>query len=173
VPYPDPPSAQAVGRQVTSRRAFLRCVLSLAGASVVGTGALAGLAGCDIFGAEGNPAAPPAALTGLLSDTATLADRYDVAIASVATLATLLTPMRDAHRAHVQALAEAIGAPVPAARKASSAPADREQALAALRTAEKAARDDAVNECVASPPQFAALLASIAAARASHMEVLK
>jgi hypothetical protein len=45
--------------------------------------------------------------------------------------------------------------------------------LAALVTAEKAARDDAVNECLGSPPPFAALLGSIAAARASHLEVLK
>jgi hypothetical protein len=172
VPYPDPACAQAVGRRVTSRRAFLRRALGLAGAGVVGTGTLASLTGCD-FGGESDPDAPPAALTGLLSDTAALADRYDAAISSVATLATLLTPMRDAHRAHVKALAEAIGAPVPAAAKASEAPVDRDRALGALLTAEKAARDDAVNECVASPPRFAALLGSIAAARASHMEVLK
>ena len=152
-----------------SRRGLLRAVGAFGAAAVTGS-----LAGCDLFAANPVPTGdrqPPAILT-LLSGTAGLADLYDAAILAVPALSAVVTVIRDDHRAHVKALAQTLGAPTPGPGAAASVPPDRDRAIAALRTAEKAARDDAVTECLAAPVRFAPLLGSIAAARATHLEVL-
>jgi hypothetical protein len=167
VPHPGQPIA-------TTRRTFLRGLL---GATSAGT--VAALSGCDIFAATNSP--PPAEpvppeLAGFLAATTALGDRYDATLAAVNALPATVGQIRDAHRAHAVALAKAIGAPTPTASPggagpsgAPSAPTDRDQALAALVTAEKAAHDAAVTECLASSPRYAALLGSIAAARQTHL----
>jgi hypothetical protein len=155
--------------RMTSRRELLRGAFGLAGAAVIGAGALAG---CDSFDGNTQPDRP-SPLLGFLTATGALADRYDATIAAVPALSSRLIPVRDAHRAHVKALAAALPAPTPGpATPASQVPTDSTAALAALVTAEKAGRDDAVTACLAAEPRLAPLVGSIAAARATHLEVL-
>jgi hypothetical protein len=153
----------------TTRRAFLRGVAGLAVAGAT-------LAGCDLFGGggDGTPdAEQPKQVLDFLTSTNGLADRYDATITAVPALATTLTPIRDAHRAHVKALATALGTTAPAAgAPATRPPTDGPSAMAALVAAEKAGRDDAVAVCLAAAPRYAPLLGSIAAARATHLEVM-
>jgi hypothetical protein len=169
VPHPGQPIA-------TTRRTFLRGLLGVSSA-----GAAAALSGCDIFASNSPPPAEavPPELAGFLAATTALGDRYDATLAAVDALPATVGRIRDAHRAHAVALAKAIGAPTPTASPggagpsgAASAPTDRDQALAALVTAEKAAHDAAVTECLASSPRYAALLGSIAAARQTHLMAL-
>jgi hypothetical protein len=181
VPHPDQPIPSAVRTPVggdsaspTSRRAFLRGLLGVAGAGALGAGSLATLTGCDIFGPSDPPADPvPPALQGFLAATSALGDLYDATLAAVTSLPARVGQIRDVHRAHARALAQAIGAPTPApSGSPGRAPIDHDQALAALGAAEKAAHEAAVAECLASTPRFAALLGSIAAARATHLVAL-
>lgn len=171
VSHPDSPSVSP-HTPVRSRRDFLRGVLASAATGVFGVSAAAGLAGCNPF-AEPQDEPPPAdELAGFLGATVALGDRYDTTIAAVPALAEILTPMRDAHRAHADALASALGVPVPSGGDADPAPSGRSAALAALAEAEKSARTEAVAACLAASVRLAPLLGSIAAARASHVEVL-
>jgi hypothetical protein len=153
-----------------------RKVLGAALGGLVGTVALAG---CD----SSTPApvrriADP--LNPLYRDTAALLAKYDATITALPELTARLTPLRDAHREHLRALAREIGpnldSPAPAASASSSvttaAPTDAAAALAALRNAEKAGTAAARAACLAGPSYRAALLGSIAAARASHEQVL-
>lgn len=153
---------------VASRRAFLRGFAGFAGA-----GAVASLAGCDLFGGSSPPDPEPHALAGFLAATVALGGLYDGTLKAVDALPATVGAIRDAHRAHAKAIAEAIGEPTPPAAASASAPTDRTAAIAALIAAEKTASADAVTECLAASPRFAALLGSIAAARATHLEVLK
>jgi hypothetical protein len=160
------------GRQTVSRRGILRGLLAVAGATAVGAGSTTALAGCDVFtGGDGGDEAHE--LDAFLLGTVALGDLYDATLAAQPSAATTLTPLRETHRAHARALADALGKPVPSApASVGPAPADRAQALAALATAEKTGRDAAVTACMAAAPRLAALLGSIAAARATHLEVL-
>jgi hypothetical protein len=128
------------------------------------------LMGCeDTSGGE----AESHALDGFLTATLALGALYTATIAAQPVLAPGLTPLRDAHQAHASALAAALGREVPAAPETTAAPAaDEAGARAALATAEAKARDDAVAACLATSPRLAALLGSIAAARASHLEIV-
>jgi hypothetical protein len=174
VPHPDrAPEPRAGHSPLTSRRTFLRGVLGAAGTGILGVGAVGGLAGCNPFA---DPEVEPQSheLEGFLIGIVALSDRYDTAIGSVAELGTILTPLRDAHRAHAQALAQALGVPVPpAGGLGDSIPADRDGAIAELAGAERSGRTEAVAACLAASSRLAPLLGSIAAARASHLEVLK
>jgi hypothetical protein len=155
----------------TSRRTFLRGVAGLVGAAAAG----AALTGCGIFGGGGGPEPPdqPQPLLDFLAATSALADRYDATISEVPALIGALTPIRDAHRAHVRALADALGTSAPkSAPPATPPPSDGPSATTALAAAEKGARDDAKAACLAAAPRYAPLLGSIAAARATHLEVL-
>ena len=149
----------------STRRGFLVGVLGLAGL---------GLTACDLLGDDTvEPEPPPQGLVSLLAATGVLADSYDTTIAAVPTLSDRLTPIRDAHRAHVQALAQALRAPSPKPGASRGVvPPDPPLALAALLASEKAAREDAFTECLDAPARYAPLVGSIAAARASHVEVL-
>jgi len=102
-----------------------------------------------------------------------LAALYDATLAAHPDLTAALSPVRDAHRQHVDALVRAIGSPLttsaPAVPSVAGPPA---QAVAALAAAERKGRDDAVAACLATVARLAPLLGSIAAARASHLEVL-
>jgi hypothetical protein len=167
---PDPTTPASL----TSRRSFLRGVVGLAGVSLTGAAAASALAGCEVLPTGGEPAGEPHELEGLLGATVALGDQYETAIAAVPALSAGLQPVLDAHRAHAAALAEAIGVSVPPASPSPSpVPPVRAGAVAALVAAERAGRDAAVAACLEATPRLAALLGSIAAARASHLEVLK
>ena len=173
----DAPGSRADGwtvpvtRGSTSRRAFLRGALGLVGTAAAG----AALAGCGIFGDDGGPKPPepPSPLLDFMAATSALADRYDATISEVPALIAALTPIRDAHRAHVKALAQALGTTAPrSGPPATRPPSDGPSAMTALVAAEKTGRDDAVAACLAAAPNYAPLLGSIAAARATHLEVM-
>jgi hypothetical protein len=157
---------------LSSRRAFLRRALGLAAVGPFGVGVLGSLAGCDVFGGR-KVDPPPDNLDGFIRATAALGDRYDAAIRAVPALSESLVPIRDAHRAHTRALVDATGvSPTPPAASAAAVRAGRDQALAALATAETEARDEAVNACMSASARMAPLLGTIAAARAAHLEVI-
>lgn len=146
-------------------------------AALVGTVGTLALTGCDRSApAQVRKIADP--LNPLYRDTAALLARYESIMTARPDLVARLTPLRDAHREHLRALAREIGpnldSPSPASPSAggSEAPADAGSALATLRDAEKAAAAAARAACLAGPSYRAALLGSIAAARASHVQAL-
>ncbi len=159
-----------------SRRAVLAAAAGLA---------TAGLAGCDL-GDDPLPRWHPApdALLPLLAATIKLADRYDTTIAALPALSDRLTPLRDNHRAHITALARELGidertptaSPLPSVSSGvpeGSAPSDPSAALSALAAAEKVGQALAQEACLAAPSYRAALLGSITACRATHLEALR
>lgn len=161
----------AVNDQRYSRRGLLRAATTVAGAV-----ATVPLAGCGLF--DRDEPENPDPLDPLLAATVRLGAEYDAAIATQPELAEQLTPLRDAHKAHAKALAQVIGRPAsrlspsPAANPPSSPAAGDADTLAQLRAAEKAGQDEAAAACLAAPPERAAILGSITAARATHQEVL-
>ncbi|HEY0699049.1 MAG TPA: hypothetical protein VGD43_14715 [Micromonospora sp.] len=139
---------------------------------------VAPITGCDIFDSapERNPAAEQVAP--LIKDALDLAARYTATVAGYPELADRLDPVAEAHRAHAGELARATGAalPSPTPSGAVSPPpptGDVKAALAELRAAEQQARTAAVRACLDAPAERAALLGSIAAARTTHLEVLR
>ncbi len=70
------------------------------------------------------------------------------------------------------ALVNPTGSASASAGATASAPDDQGAALTALRTAEQAGQADASTACLAAAAGYAALLGSIAACRATHVEVL-
>jgi hypothetical protein len=173
---------QGAGR---SRRAVLRAG---AGAALAAASGFAG-AGCDLLSGDPEPPPGPDPLLPLLTGTHELIARYDAALAAHPDLAATLTPVRDAHAAHAAELARLVGTPAPgpgssaaggsatpggsAGPHGGSAPADARGTLTALRAAEQGARRAAGDACLAAAADRAALLGTIAAARASHVEVLR
>jgi hypothetical protein len=168
-PSPTPP---------TTRRAFLGAASGgLAGLAWLGRlAALGGLAGCDIGRPEPAPSPTPDALLPFLAATVALVARYDAAINAEPSLSARLTPLRDDHRAHVQALAREIGIPQPSGSPSNPTGPSGSAApptLQGLITAEHDAQKDAEKACLEGPGYRAALLGSIAACRASHQEALR
>jgi hypothetical protein len=154
-----------------SRRGLLRGVAAVAGLAGVGAAA-----GCDLFGKGSSPDTEvvPPELTDLLTATVALGDAYDSAIAKAPSLAGQLTAPRDAHRAHAQALAQALGKPVPRSTTPGAGQGgDPTALLAGLVDAETKGEDAARTACLSAPPRLAPLVGSIAAARACHLEILK
>jgi hypothetical protein len=147
-----------------------RSVLGAAGA----VGAAGAIAGCSWFADE--PPPPPDPLAPFLAATRALAARYDTVLAAHPDLTGRLAPLLEAHRAHETALVGLIGRPelVSASPPPTSAapPADPDEALATLRDAERDGQTEATEACLAAPSERAGLLGSIAAARATHAEVL-
>ncbi|GIJ52952.1 hypothetical protein [Virgisporangium aurantiacum] len=147
--------------------------------------AAAGAVGVALVGCESNddgasaiPAADAAALRQVAGEALDLANRYDAAISQNPDQAAKLTPIRDAHREHAAAIGRSLDASVSAAAPTSSGStgsggAGSGGALKALATAEKAAAERAVAACVAVASHYAPLLGAVAAARASHAEVLQ
>jgi hypothetical protein len=157
--------------RLTSRRALLRGALAVAGAGLISPA----LAACGLFGHSTADSPPTPALEGLLAHTVALGHQYDTTITAVPALAELLTPLRDAHRAHADAIAAAIGRPVPspAPSDATTVPTDPQAARSALATAEKTAQAESLAACLSANDRLAPLLGSITAARAAHQEVLQ
>jgi hypothetical protein len=143
------------------------------------------LAGCDLFDRrQPTPAADP--LAPLVTSAQNLAVRYDAAILAHAELADRLRPVADAHRAHAAELARVAHMTLPSAGAGpaagaspatggTSTPGDAgvKAVLADLRAAEQEGREAARQACLAAPAERAALLGSIAAARTTHLEVLR
>lgn len=154
-----------------SRRVLLRGLAAAAGVAGVGL-----TAGCDLLAdpVVNLPEAAPE-LQALLAQTVALGDTYDATIARVPSLAAVLTAARDAHRAHAQALAQALGITVQvnATNAGGSGPTDPAGARAALIDAEAKAEAAARELCLTASPRLASLLGTIAAARACHQEALR
>jgi hypothetical protein len=152
-------------------------VLAAAGAGL-GAGALAG---CSLL--QSSPAPPPPdPLEPLLRSTRLLVARYAAALAAHPDLAERLGDPHQAHLAHEAALLDVINRPELAspspggaawASPSEAVPTAPDDAIAALRDAERDGRDEAVQACLSAPPARAPLLGSIAAARATHVEVLR
>jgi hypothetical protein len=155
----------------TTRRVLL--ITGLAG----GVASLAGCRGSDDSGAGGSRAHP---LQPTLAGALALVGRYDATIAAQPNLSGRLAPLRADHATHVEALNAAMGRATPSAIPSAGAsgspgpavPTDTKAAVAALRAAEKTAQGDAAKTCISVPAQYAELLGSIAACRATHLEVL-
>jgi len=163
------PSSAPVPGPARVRR---RTVLGAAGGGLLALGA----AGCGPFDDGAGAAPPPAELTQVLAGAVTLISGYQTTVLAQPGLADRLNPLVADHSAHVSALLTATGqptSPTPTATVAPSAvPGDQAAALAQLRAAEQAAQAGAAAACVAAPAGYAALLGSIAACRASHVEAL-
>jgi len=134
------------------------------------------LTGCDLLDRGDDPDPGPDPLEPLAAESAALADRHRAAIAADPSLADRLTPIADAHRAHAAELRRVIGRPArsttPAGGPTAPTGAGQAGSLAELRRAEQTGRENAAKACAAAPPGRAALLGSIAAARATHVEAL-
>ncbi|MFE5791269.1 hypothetical protein ACFQ8C_01705 [Streptomyces sp. NPDC056503] len=131
----------------------------------------------------------------------TLLDRYDAALAAHPALHARVAPLRASVAAHVRALGEgdrpaatpgtATGTATPAATGSDTGtgspsaaptagtgtagkavPADPKAALRELAGAARAASDAHTAELLAAPPEYARLLASVAAAGATHAYLL-
>ncbi|MFK3980288.1 hypothetical protein ACI2K4_07885 [Micromonospora sp. NPDC050397] len=136
------------------------------------------LTGCKLFGKEEVPP-PPDPLAILVTNAFDLATRYDVAVAAFPALADRLGPVAQAHRAHAAELARVSrttlpsGAPTPGATGGTTPTGDQKAALALLRAAETEGQQTMAKACAEAPSERAALLGTIAAARATHLEVLR
>lgn len=159
-----------------SRRRLLRAGVGLAVAAAVPPA----LGGCGLFDDDPAPVPPPDPLTPLLAETLRLAEAYDSAARERPGLAERLAPIGAAHRAHATELTRLVNPPASPstpAGTASASPADPAgddaAVLATLRGAEEAGQRTAAEACRQAPAARAALLGSIAAARATHAEVLR
>ena len=158
-------------QQGYSRRWVLR---ALGGTAMVGAMA-GGLAGCDAVRSltGGHPPAPagPDALAPFYAATVRLAERYNAVMAADNTLAQRLKFLRDNHRAHAEAMARVLILPsgTPSGSASASASPDT---LEGLLAAEKAGAKEAFDASLTAPPWIAGLIGSIAACRATHVEVL-
>ncbi|WP_305782821.1 hypothetical protein [Symbioplanes lichenis] len=141
-------------------------------AAAAGTAGVTSLAGCGLFRDDPEPVPPPDPLQPVLDEALALAGAYDRAVVTDPTQAGRLAPLAGDHREHATALAQLIGVALPTSAAASSAPAGAET-LATLRKAEQAAHKTAVAACLQAPATRAALVGSIAAARATHAEALR
>lgn len=157
-------------RSSITRRGLLRGLLGVTGVAGVSLAA-----GCDLFDTGSGTPPPPNPLESFLVDTAALLARYNQALAQVPALGPTITHIRDTHLEHANALAKALNAPSPApSAGGSGAPSgDRATVLAALVDAETKGHDAAVQACLATDARLAPLVGSIAAARATHLEVLR
>ncbi|MEU1755261.1 hypothetical protein ABZ436_21755 [Micromonospora matsumotoense] len=136
------------------------------------------LTGCALLD-RSRPVPPPDPLEPLADESRALAARHRAAIAADPGLTDRLTPIADAHDAHDAELRRVIGRPAPSAPAGSTTPGPtsgdgtRNTLLTELRAAEQSGRDNAAKACADAPGDRAALLGSIAAARATHLEALK
>lgn len=142
---------------------------ALTGVATLGPVAL--LAACSNGDTPDEPVPSPTEQTVASAQAAAeqrLIDGYEATIATHPGLAATLTPLRDQHMAHADALG---GSPGPGT--ATVAPSEG-AAIAALVTAERQAARERIGACVeAGEPGLARLLAFIAASEASHVPVLR
>ena len=147
-----------------SRRAVL--------GGLAGAAAAVALGGC--WPARDKPAAraTPHPLAPVVAGTLAMIDRYQATMTAYPDLSTRLAPLL----ANLDALRKAMGTPSPSATASASASAsvapDPAGAVAALHAAEQAGQAGAAAACLAAVADYAPLLGSIAACRATHVEVL-
>ena len=137
---------------------------------------VAALAGCGFLDDDPAPPAAPDPLRPLLDEALGLAAAYDRVAAARPALAARLAPLAADHREHATELARVIGTVLPSAPAAApwaSVDPSGTEGLASLRTAERAAQKAAVAACRQAPAARAALVGSIAAGRATHVEALR
>ncbi|MBF9129874.1 hypothetical protein I0C86_13010 [Plantactinospora sp. S1510] len=150
-----------------------------AAALVALVGTTGSLTGCGLFDGEPDPPPAPDPLAPLIGGALDLAARYEATIAAFPELADRLRPLAEAHRAHAAELARVTRTTLPSATVAPSTSAGDSGAVTAaatlkqLREAEQQGRDAAAKVCTEAPADRAALVGSITAARASHLEVLR
>lgn len=144
-----------------------------AGALLALGGATAPLTGCGLLDREEPPRPDP--LAPMIDEALRLAAGLRAAAAAHPDLAGRFTPLAEAHEAHAAELARVTGTAPPSgpAAPGSSPATDPTATLTALRQAERAGRESASKACAEAPAERAALLGSITAARASHLEALK
>ncbi|GIJ77075.1 hypothetical protein Xph01_15070 [Micromonospora phaseoli] len=160
------------GSSELSRRAVLR-----AGALLALGGAAVPLTSCGLLDRDEQPPQPDA-LTPLIDEALRLAAGLRAAATAHPELTDRLVPLAESHEAHAAELTRVVGGPTAtpsgSAVSPSSAPsADRSATLTALRQSERAGRDAATRACATAPAERAALLGSVAAARATHLEALR
>lgn len=139
---------------------------------------MAALAGCtssDGSSADATTGPGPSAETAsaAAADEAALIARYEAALISVpeneADVRTVLSLIRDQHRAHLDALGGAPEQATPTAGSATTA-----SLVADLISAERAASEERITACVdARDPEMARLLSFIAASEAAHVPALR
>ncbi|MFC6017340.1 hypothetical protein ACFP2T_14120 [Plantactinospora solaniradicis] len=165
---------QKNGTAGRSRRDVVRAT-----ALVALVGATGSLTGCGLFDNEPDPPPAPDPLAPLIGGALDLAARYEAAIAAFPELDGPLRPVAEAHRAHAAELARVTGTALPSATVAPSTSAGdpgagtAATALGQLREAEQQGREAAAKACTEAPANRSALVGSITAARASHLEVLR
>jgi len=172
--YHDDPN----GDRSCTRRSLFRA----AAGSALTVSVPAALTGCDLLDRAPVPEPTPDPLAAFLNDTVNLANRYESTIIAHPELAKPLTPVAAAYREHATELARITGVALPSASAPAATtsptggspatPPDTAAALAELRQAQQRAYAAAAQACQVAPAQRAALLGSIAAARASQLEVL-
>ncbi|NLU79990.1 hypothetical protein HCA58_16675 [Micromonospora sp. HNM0581] len=142
-------------------------------------GAAAPLAGCGLLDRDGQPPQPDP-LAPLLNESLQLAAGLRATVDVHPDLADRLLPLAESHEAHAAELARLTGvATAPATPTVSpsgsptAGPTDRSAAMAALRESERVGRESALQACAAAPAERVALLGSVAAARATHVEALR
>lgn len=171
------------GRQTWSRPAWSRRKVLRGAMLAAVAGTAAPLAACGLLDDEPDPPPPPDPLAPLISGALALAARHDATISEYPELSDRLSPIAAAHRAHAEELARITRTALPSGTTGATQPStspgagpaagDVPSALAELRAAEQQGREIAADACGAAPANRAALLGSIAAARATHAEVLR
>jgi hypothetical protein len=164
---------QKNGTAGRSRRDVVR-----AAALVALVGTTGSLTGCGLFDNEPDPPPAPDPLAPLIGGALDLAARHEAAIAAFPELADRLHPVAEAHRAHAAELARVTRTTLPATVAPSTPTGDPGAGSAAailkqLREAEQQGREAAAKACTEAPASRSALVGSITAARASHLEVLR
>ncbi|MGK5530058.1 hypothetical protein [Streptomyces sp. URMC 129] len=147
---------------------------------LAGCAALGALAGCTSGddGDEGGGGGQAAAATtqGLrrraARDSTDLLARYDATASAHPALAETLTAFRETVAAHLTALSESDTTAPGATGPAPEVPAEPELALTALADAERHTADERLRALAGAPPEFARLLASLAAAGAAQSYLL-
>ncbi|MGW3205432.1 hypothetical protein [Streptomyces sp. NPDC001135] len=144
-------------------------------ASAAGAALLVGCSAGPGSGGDG-PSATDRARARAARDSQGLLERYDAVLAAHPGLAERLRPLRAQVAAHVRAFTDGTKAtrtPSKSASPAASpAPAAEKDALAALAAAERTLADQRAKELLEVPGELARLLASVAAAGATHAYLL-
>ncbi|MFI2206903.1 hypothetical protein ACH47Z_40570 [Streptomyces sp. NPDC020192] len=164
MPYPPPPRTPSGPR----RRTLL--------ASAAGAALLAGCTAAPDSGDGGTSSVTARARARAAQDSRGLLARYDAVLAAHPGLAERLRPLRAQVAAHVRAFADGT-TPTPVKSSASPAPvptvpATEKDALAGLATAERTLADQRARALLDVPGELARLLASVAAAGATHAYLL-
>ncbi|WP_351223644.1 hypothetical protein [Streptomyces sp. NPDC002133] len=178
-------------RTGTTRRRALMVTGAVAASAMAASATLAGCSSEAPAERRGTAPGPVSAETTLrrrsTAASRALLTRYDAVLLAHPGLAARLTPLRDEVARHVEALAPtepkagasaaASATPSPSASASASTPAqpvpaDADTAVRELVAAERSTADKHTVALVHAPPEYARLLASVAAAGAVHTYLL-